>query len=247
MYFIFNFLRYLIFVLDFLLVTLVFFFLSFLPHVLTKTFFPDLYQIWSLRFFRIFSIREHIHEKYSKPLPKHYILISNHPSGIELLWLPSRFSTIPLAKDEIKKWLVVGRITKASGAIFVKRRDRASRHAASEALLQAANEGKNIMIFPEGGCYGKRVQPFFKGAFQLSIATGLPIIPVFLHYEEENSYYWGDYGLIKFMIRALFIPKNRNAHLYIFDPFLPGDFKNEADMHQKVYEFFLEAERKYAL
>lgn len=247
MIYIFNILKYLVLVLDFVLTTFVFLILSFFPSIISRRFFPSLYKIWSLRFFRIFGIREHIHEKYSKPLPKQFILISNHPSGIELLWLPSRFRVIPLAKDEIKHWLFIGRITRVLGTIFVKRQDRESRHAASEALILAAKEGKNIMIFPEGGCYGKRLNPFFMGAFHLSKATGVPIIPAYLHYEEENSYYWGDYGLMRFMVRALFLPKNRNAHLYIFDPFSPHDFKNEAEMHDHIYRFYQDIENKYAL
>ena len=247
MYWLLNVFKYILFSLDFIFVTLVIFFLSLLPVRLTRKIFPWLYRTWSLRFFRIFCVKEHIHEKNSRPLPKHFILISNHPSGIELLWLPSRFNIVPLAKDEIRKWFIIGRITKTIGTIFVKRRDRASRHAASEALLEATRQGKNIMIFPEGGCYGKRVQPFYMGAFHLSKLTGLPILPVFLHYEEENSYHWGDYGLIRFMLRALFIPKNRNAHLYIFDAFLPENYKNEQTMHDSVYDFFIHAEQKYAL
>lgn len=242
-----NFIKYIIYAIDFLLVTIVFFLLSFLPTPLTKKFFPAMYQIWSLRFFRIFSIKEHIHEKFSKPLPKQFILISNHPSGIELMWLPSRFRVVPLAKYEIQDWFIIGRIIKGIGTIFVKRRDRASRHSANDALLQAAKDGKNIMIFPEGGCYGKRIQSFYKGAFQLSKTTGIPIIPTFLHYEEENTYYWGDYGLIKFMVRALFLPKNRNGHLYIFDAIQPENFKDEIDMCEHTYQFYLEAEKKYAL
>ena len=247
MTFILQLIRFLSNLLDFFLITLVIFFLSLLPQVLTRRIFPSLYQVWSLRFLKLFSIREHIHQKNSKPIPSQYILISNHPSGIELLWLPSRFRVIPLAKAEIKDWFIVGRITKAIGTIFVKRRDRASRHAATGALLEAANQGKNILIFPEGGCYGKRLQPFFMGAFSLSKQTGIPILPVFLHYEEENSYYWGDYGLLRFMLRALLLPKNRNAHLYIFDPFEPSAFPDEATMHDKVFEFYREAEKKYAL
>jgi 1-acyl-sn-glycerol-3-phosphate acyltransferase len=239
--------KYFIFIIDLFVVTLSFLLVSLLPVSLTKNISPKLFKIWSLRFFRIFLIQEHIHEKNHQPIPNQFILISNHPSGIELLWLPSRFNIIPLAKAEISKWFIIGRITKSIGTIFVQRADRESRHAASTALIEAAKHGKSIMIFPEGGCYGKRLQPFFMGAFHLSKETGLPILPVYLHYEEENSYYWGDYGLIRFMLRALFIPNNRNAHLYIFDPIHPENFKDETAMHQHVFAFYQQLENKYAL
>ena len=247
MFFIFNFLKYLLFIIDFFIVTVFFLLLSFLPASQTRKIFPSLYKTWSLRFFKIFGIKEHIHEKFQNPLPKHYVLISNHPSGMELLWLPSRFSVIPLSKEEIKDWFILGRIVKSIGAVFVKRKDPGSRHAASDAMLAASREGKNIMIFPEGGCYGKALNPFFMGAFHLSLEAGVPIIPAYLHYEEENIYEWGDYGLIRFMVRALFLPKNRNAHLYIFDAFYPVNYKNEQEYHDAVFSFYQNLEQKYRL
>lgn len=225
--------------------TMVFFLLSFLPGKTTSSIFPSLYKFWSKRFFNIFCIVEHIHQKNKLNIPSQFILISNHPSGIELLWLPSRFKVVPLAKEEIRHWVFLGRITASIGTVYVKRKDPGSRHAASHALLEKVREGRSLMIFPEGGCYGKEVQPFFMGAFDLSFKTGVPILPVFLQYEETDTYFWGDYGLIRFMVRALILPRNRNAHLYIFDPIYPGEFKDEKDMHDKVYGFYKAAEGKF--
>ena len=247
MFYLINFLKYLFFGLDFILITVFIFLLSLLPKSITKNFFPSLFKTWSLFFFRVFGMKAHIHEKFQKSLPKQFILISNHPSGMELMWLPSHFKVLPLSKYEIKDWFIIGRIVDAAGAVFVKRRERASRHAASEACLEALKEKKNIMIFPEGGCYGKALNPFYMGAFHLSKESGVPIIPVYVHYEEENVYEWGDYGLIKFILRALVLPKNRNGHLYIFDALLPSDFANEEEYHKTVYEFYKGLEQKYRL
>ena len=79
MHYIFSFFRYLYYAMDLALITLSLFLLSFLPSSFTRPFFPRLYQLWSLFFLRFFGIREHIHEKFTDPLPKQYILISNHP------------------------------------------------------------------------------------------------------------------------------------------------------------------------
>ncbi len=247
MYYLLNLLRYLFCAIDLLLITAVMFILSLLPTGITKGFFPTLYKKWSLYFFRFFGVREHYYEKFQKPFPQQYILISNHPSGIELLWLPYRFDIIPLGKEEIKNWFIIGRITKAAGTIFVKRRERASRHAASDACLQALREGKNVLIFPEGGCYGKSLNPFYAGAFRLSKASGVPVLPVYVYYEEENTYEWGDFGLIRFMLRVLFLPRNRHAHLYVFDAFSPSDYATEEEFHDKVYKFYQSLEDRYRI
>ncbi len=229
----------------FLLLTTAFLFLSMLPSALAKRYFPLLYQRWSACFFGIFGIAENIHPMNTYPIPEKFILISNHPSGIELVWLPARFKVIPLAKAEIRDWFLLGRIIQAIGAVFVDRKDRASRQGAAKGLFQAVEAGKNPLIFPEGGCYGKDLNPFFKGAFHLAKQTGRPILPVYLHYEEEDSYEWGDYGLLKFMRRALFIPHNRNAHLYIFDPVNPDSFETEEQLQEHLYSFYLQQQSIY--
>lgn len=220
--------------------TLILLVASLFPAIWRNSFFPWLYQHWSASFLGIFGIAKQVHNMYRKSLPDHYILIANHPSGVELLWLPAYFRVIPLAKAEIRDWFLIGRIVQSIGAVFVNRKVGASRQGAARSLFDAVDSGKNVMIFPEGGCYGKDLNPFFKGAFHLSKQTGVPILPVYVHYEELESYTWGDYGLLKFMWRVLFVPRNRNAHLYIFDAVNPDRFGDEQEMRDYMHSFYLE-------
>ncbi len=220
--------------------TLILLVASLFPATWRNSFFPRLYQHWSASFLGIFGIAKQVHNMYRKSLPEHYILIANHPSGVELLWLPAHFRVIPLAKAEIRDWFVIGPIVQSIGAVFVNRKVGSSRQGAARSLFDAVVSGKNVMIFPEGGCYGKDLNPFFKGAFHLSKQTGVPILPVYLHYEELESYAWGDYGLLKFMWRVLFVPRNRNAHLYIFDAVNPDRYGDEQEMRDYMHSFYLE-------
>ncbi len=245
MSYLFNLLVSIVLGIEFALVSLFTFLIGLLPLSLIKNFFPKLYQFWSLTFLRFLRIKEHIHQKYDKPLPKQYILISNHPSGIELMWLPSMFPVIPLSKEEIGDWFIIGRITKALGTIFVKRDKKDSRHAAIKACFEATKEGKSLMLFPEGGCYGKNLNPFFMGAFHISKELNVPILPVFVYYEEQHTYHWDDIGVLEFLQRVLFKARNKNAHLYIFDAIYPENFGSAEEYHDKVYEFYQSVELKY--
>ena len=58
-------------------------------------------------------------------------------------------------------------------------------------MVDAVNAGQNIALYPEGGCKGRRLFHEFKsGAFEVSMRTGVPILPVFLHYEAQDDFEW---------------------------------------------------------
>lgn len=238
-------LKYIILGLELAVVSVFTFLLGLLPYNLIKGFYPELYQFWSYTFVRFLGIKEHIHQKNELPLPQQYILICNHPSGVELVWLPSLFKVVPLSKEAIKSWFIIGRITTAIGTIFVKRDEKDSRHSAIKGCMQAAKDGKSLMIFPEGGCYGKNLGPFFMGAFHISKEIGVPVLPVYVYYEEQHTYYWEDITLMQFLKRIIFKARNRNAHLFIFDAFDPSRFETPEQFHDEVYKFYLEIEKKY--
>jgi 1-acyl-sn-glycerol-3-phosphate acyltransferase len=245
MSYLFSFLKYLLLGIEFALVSLFTFIVGLLPLPWIRNVFPKLYQFWSRTFLRFLGIREHVHQKYDQPIPSHYILISNHPSGIELLWIPSLFKVIPLSKEEIGDWFIVGRLTKALGTIFVKRDKKDSRHAAIKGCFDATKAGKSLMLFPEGGCYGKNLNPFFIGAFRISKELNVPILPVFVYYEEQHTYHWDDIGAMEFLSRVLFKAHNRNAHLYIFDAVYPDKYADAEAFHDAVYEMYKKIEEKY--
>lgn len=238
-------LKFIILGLEMAVVSLFTFLVGLLPLGLIKGFFPHLYKFWSYTFFRLLGIKEHIHQKHDRPLPKQFVLISNHPSGVELLWIPSMFSVLPLSKEEIGEWFIIGRITKALGTIFVKRDKKDSRHAAIKACYEATKNGKSLMLFPEGGCYGKNLNPFFMGAFHISKELNVPILPIYVYYEEQHTYFWDDVGVLEFLRRIIFTARNRNAHMYIFDAFYPEKYATPEEYHDAVYEFYKSIEQKY--
>ena len=218
--------------------------LAFIPLRFIKNLGPDIFRIWSKLFVKFLGIKQTIHNENKNELPDQFILISNHPSGVELVWLPNMFDVIPLSKAEIKNWFLIGRIARLAGTVFVNRGDLSSRTNAAMSCLEALENKKNLLIFPEGGCRGKNVNSFLQGAFHISKKSNIPILPVFIYYEDEDSYEWGDYGLLKFIFRAALLPKNRNAHLYIFDALEPNDFDSSEEYHEQIYKFYLETEQK---
>jgi lyso-ornithine lipid O-acyltransferase len=238
-------LRALLRFLDFAVISILALLLSFLPYKLIVPFYHRLYRLWSLLFVKMFGVQEHIHQRYRNSLPRQYILISNHPTGIDVVWLPARFKVMPLSKYEIGTWPIIGNITHAAGVIFVKRENASSRNASLIATMQALQEGKNVLIFPEGGCYGRFLNPFKNGAFIASYKTGVPILPVYVYYEEDATYEWGDIGAFKYILHLLFKPITRHAHMYIHDAVDPKQFESPEQMKDHLTQFYKQLELKH--
>jgi 1-acyl-sn-glycerol-3-phosphate acyltransferase len=118
----------------------------------------------------------------AEPVPQPCIYVANHGSYIDILVL---FYTIPgflnmMGKDSLAKVPLWGPIFAAT-YIPVNRRSVVGRGRAMAQARQGLAEGRPLALFPEGTIGdkpGEELQAFMDGAFQLAIATGVPIVPV---------------------------------------------------------------------
>ena len=211
-----RFLVRLVAIADFIALTALLWLLAWLPwpgrHPVAR-----LFGAWSRSFVRALGVDLRLHQKNLKLLPERYILIANHPSAFEDVGIPALFDVVSLAKMQVADWFIVGRISKAAGTLYVDRDDPASRDQAIEVMVNTVNAGQNICLYPEGGCKGRRLFHEFKsGAFEVSIRTGVPILPVFLHYEAQDDFEWLGQTLPDRIRQMLFTVNNR-ANYYVFD------------------------------
>ena len=211
--------------------TLVMYLLAYLPRALLRHFYFTLYQLWARSFVRALGIDLRVHQKYTaKGLPEQYILIANHPSAFEDIGIPAVFPVHSLAKIEVKDWWLVGRISTASGSLYVQRESKESRNAAADEIDRELLAGKNIALYPEGGCKGRRIFESFRyGAFDISLRTGIPILPVFLHYESQDDFEWRDPQTLLHKIWHMSITRNKRVNFYIHDRRDCGIFPVEHD------------------
>ena len=241
--------RFVIFIfcfIDMAVMTMLAFLCAFLPKAINKHIMPRLFRLVCWSFVRLVGRSPHIHEKFQPPLPQQYILISNHPSGYDIIIINALFRVSPLAKAGVRNWFLLGKIAETAGTIFVQRSNKESRNAAKEACAEAISQGKRILIYPEGGCFGKHLRDFKYGAFDISLATGVPILPIYLQYEAENAYEWGEYGLIKHLFNMA-MAINKHIHCYIFDPIKPDGFTDAKSFAEHVHGMYQKWEEGYRL
>lgn len=226
--------------------TLLMYALSFLPVTVLERFYPDLFRYWCRSFVRALDVDLHLHQKNVRALPEHYILIANHPSAFEDIGIPALFNVSSLAKIEVRDWWLVGRISAAAGTLYVDRSSGSSRANATEQLLQAVLSGANIALYPEGGCKGRRLyKKFHHGAFGVSLRTGVPIVPVFLHYEAQQDFEWPDGVSLPKKIWQIMRSHNRSAHYYVHDAFDPAKFSDRDSYCRDVYQHYLKWQQQY--
>jgi lyso-ornithine lipid O-acyltransferase len=112
--------------------------------------------------------------------------------------------------------------------------------------VSAVNAGTNIALYPEGGCTGRRLFHQFKsGAFEVSIRTGVPILPVFLHYEAQDDFEWQPPYSLPDKIRHMMSTVNNRANFYVFDPVDPKGFKDKYAMKDAVYAMYAKWNAQY--
>jgi 1-acyl-sn-glycerol-3-phosphate acyltransferase len=242
---VFNLIYRLIAVIDLVLLTAIMYLLSFIPNKVIGKFYLKIFPYWCDVFIRALGVSLYCHEKHHKPLPKQYIAISNHPSALEDVGMPSLFAARYLAKIEVKDWWIVGRISTAAGSLYVHRECKDSRKDAAEDLLEVLKNGDSIGLYPEGGCKGRRIHtPFRWGAFDIAIQSGVPILPVFLHHEAQQQFEWQHQHLLH-KLWMIMTAKNRRVNYYVYDAIDPKQFKTKQEFCEHVQNLYLEWQKRY--
>jgi 1-acyl-sn-glycerol-3-phosphate acyltransferase len=230
---------------DFLGFTVLVYLLAWLPwrgtHPVAR-----LFPAWCRAFVRALDVDIRVHQKNRLRLPERFIIIANHPSAFEDIGIPAVFNAVSLAKLQVQEWFIAGRISKAAGTLYVDRDDPASRDRAIQNMVDAVDAGRNIAVYPEGGCTGRRLFKEFKsGAFEVSIRTGVPILPIFLHYEAQDDFEWQPPYTLPDKIRHIMTAINNRANYYIYDPLDPKDYADKYAMKAAAYALYVRWNAQY--
>jgi len=230
---------------ELVLFTLVLYLLSWLPAAL-RPFYYRLFRVWCRSFVRALGVNLRLHQKNVHPLPAHYILIANHPAAFEDIGIPALFPVYSLAKIEVKDWWFVGRISMASGSLYVQRESRESRNRAAAEIEDELRKGRNIALYPEGGCKGRRIFESFRyGAFDIALRTGTPILPVFLHYESQDDFEWRSPQTLLHKIWHMMTTQNNTVNYYVYDAFDPEQFADREAFTEFAHNKYLEWQARY--
>lgn len=172
--------------------------------VLLRPFNPDnsrvFGRLYSLPAIRILGLRVRRDADELMRYPRSYIVVANHQSNYDLFVLgcavPPR--TVSIGKKSLKWLPLFGQIYWLSGNVLI---DRGNAFKAKQAMLTTTDtlqhKDTSIWVFAEGTRnLGKGLKPFKKGAFQMAINAGVPIIPLctstYKKHMQLNRWHSGD-------------------------------------------------------
>lgn len=95
-----------------------------------------------------------------EPSSRPVIYVSNHSSWLDILVLGGRLEGCFIAKDEVRRWPLIGLVARLGRTVFV-RRARASTGRERDDMQSRLAAGDNLILFPEGTTSdGSRVMRF---------------------------------------------------------------------------------------
>lgn len=111
-----------------------------------------------------------------------YVIICNHQSILDILLVNSlRYRFKWISKIENTKLPFIGWYLKMARYLTVDRGNSESKEKMMGESLECLRDGTSIMIFPEGTRSTDGQIGFFKrGAFQMALTAGVPILPVII-------------------------------------------------------------------
>jgi 1-acyl-sn-glycerol-3-phosphate acyltransferase len=140
-------------------------------------------QIWAKIILTLTFCPIKVIGKENLPEQKPVIYVSNHASYLDVIALISFMPTdiIFIGKQELEKNVLLRTVIKRLGYISVNRLDFTQSLTDAENIQQALQEGRSIVLFPEGTfTYATGLRPFKLGAFKLAVETNTPISPIAL-------------------------------------------------------------------
>ncbi len=142
-------------------------------------------QRWSREFLTILGI--HL-EAGNHPVPPGTLLVANHVSWLDVLVLSALCPADFVAKAEIRRWPLLGRLAARKGALFVDR--RVGRHLLrlNAEIGERLAGGRVVAFFPEGTTSdGAGLLPFRPALFEPAVRGAHPVQPFALTYRDASG------------------------------------------------------------
>lgn len=144
-------------------------------------------QRWSAGFLRLLGIRLVVR---GTPRPGAKLVVANHVSWLDILAIdavvPSRF----VAKAEVRRWPVFGRLAVGVQTLFIERDRSRDAMRVVHQMAEALRGGASVAVFPEGTTSdGRELLPFHANLLQAAISTATPVQPVALRFADEAGAY----------------------------------------------------------
>ncbi len=145
-------------------------------------------KIWSKSF--VFIINYKIELRGSIPTGRTFLFVGNHRSSLDPFVSLANLEANPVSRADVRNYPFLGKGAEISGVIFLNKTSKSSRSATKEAISEALQKGRSILIFAEGKTNAEPLTSTFqKGAFDIAAELGVPVVPFALEYKSTDDYW----------------------------------------------------------
>lgn len=186
-------------------------------------------HIWARIFCIMSLVRVKVEGRENISRNTSYVFVANHQGAFDIFsiygYLGHNFRW--MMKKSLEKIPLVGYSCRVSGHIYV---DNSTPSRTRETMATAEKQlsgGMSVVVFPEGArTKDGSMHPFRRGAFQLAMEFGLPVVPVTID------------GAYRIMRRGAILPRYGTIRLTIHKPiYAPEGGRHElSSLMQKSYE-----------
>jgi 1-acyl-sn-glycerol-3-phosphate acyltransferase len=136
------------------------------------------------------------------------VCICNHVSWFDVFAIASVLPRATfVAKQELRKIPVFGSAAESAGIVFIDRDNRKSAFDSYKLAAAAVQQGKRIIVFPEGTRgLSYSLRQFKKGPFVLAITAEAPLVPTVIH------------GAMEVMGKGSFWVRGGTVHIHYLEP-----------------------------
>lgn len=135
------------------------------------------------------------------------LVVANHVSWLDALVLDALCPASFVAKDEIRRWPLLGWLLAREGTIFLRRGFNRRLPEMVGDLHARLARGETIACFPEGTTSdGRRLLPFRAALFESAARGGTPVAAFALHYRDgagrqsEAAAFIGEQSLLESLV-----------------------------------------------
>jgi len=179
-------------------------------------------QTWGKSIIFVLGIKIHRNEM---PLIKNFILMPNHRGYIDIFIVAALTPAAMVGKEEIKKWPFGKLGVKVTSSILVDRSEIKSLIKTMNKIKESISQGIPVILFPEGATYqGPMTKPFKNGSFKIAAETNIPVIPMAIHYKDEEDAWVGSDTLLSHFFRQMGKPVTK-VYIRYGTPISGSDYK----------------------
>ncbi len=116
------------------------------------------------------------------------LLAINHVSWLDIIALNAAHPTRFVAKADVDRWPVLGRLARGVGTLFIERERPRDAMRVMHDMAACLRGGEHVSVFPEGTTSdGAELLPLHANLFQAAVSAEVPVQPVLLRYLDATS------------------------------------------------------------